>query len=171
MIDDIRICLIWAMARDRVIGRGNRLPWRLRSEMQHFRRTTMGKPVIMGRKTFESFASPLPGRTNILLTRDEGFQAAGATAVSSLDEAFEIASAQCFIDGQTEIFVIGGAEIYALALPRADRLYMTEVHADVEGDTWFPEFERAAWRETSRIDYPASEQDSYPFSIVVLDRL
>jgi len=170
MIDDIRICLIWAMARHRVIGRGNRLPWRLRSEMQHFKRTTMGKPVIMGRKTFESFASPLPGRTNILLSRDASYQAAGVTVLSTLEEAFEIASAKCFIDGQSEFFVIGGAEIYALALPRADRLYMTEVHADVEGDTFFPEFDRAHWREISRVEYPASDQDNYPFSIVVLDR-
>ena len=171
MIDDIRICLIWAMARNRVIGRGNTLPWRLRSEMQHFKRTTMGKPVIMGRKTFESFASPLPGRTNIVLTRDVGYLAAGVTVVTTLDEALEIAGAQCFVDGQSELFVIGGAEIYALALPRADRLVMTQVHADVEGDTFFPEFDRTAWRETSRVEHPASDKDSYPFTIVVLDRI
>ncbi len=171
MIDDIRVCLIWAMARNRVIGRGNTLPWRLRSEMQHFKRTTMGKPVIMGRKTFESFASPLPGRTNILLTRDVGYAAAGVTVVTTLDDALEVAAAQCFIDGQSEIFVIGGAEIYALTLPRADRLVMTEVHADVEGDTFFPEFDRTAFREMSRVEHPASDRDSYPFTIVVLDRI
>lgn len=171
MIDDIRLCLIWAMARNRVIGRGNTLPWRLRSEMQYFKHTTMGKPVIMGRKTFESFASPLPGRTNILLTRDVGYTAAGVTVVTTLDEALEVAAAQCFIDGQSEMLVIGGTEIYALALPTADRLYMTEVLADVDGDTFFPEFDQTAWRETSRVEHAASDKDTYPFSLVVLDRI
>ena len=151
MIDDIRICLIWAMARNRVIGRDNTLPWRLRSDMQHFKRTTMGKPVIMGRKTFESFRSPLPGRTNILLTRNTQYRAAAVTIVHTLEDALEVASAQCLIDGQRE-------------------LYVTEVQADVEGDTFFPEFDRSVWHEVSRVQHPAGDRDSYPCSISVLDR-
>ena len=170
MIGDVRVCLIWAMARNRVIGKGNTLPWRLRTDMLHFKRTTMGKPVIMGRKNFQSFGVPLPGRTNILLTRDTAFAAAGVTVVHTLDDALEVACAQCFIDGQNELMVIGGADIYALTLPIADRLYLTEIQADIEGDTWFPEFDRADWREVSRVEHPAGERDSYPCSFVVLDR-
>lgn len=170
MINGIRVSLIWAMARNRVIGRGNTLPWRLHTDMRHFMRTTLGKPVIMGRKTFESMDAALPGRTNIVLSRDVNYRAAGAAVVPTLDAALDVAAAQCEVDGQEEIFVIGGSAIYAMALPGADRLYLTEVHADVEGDTYFPEFDRSAWREVSRRDVPAGDRDVYPCSILVLER-
>lgn len=159
------------MAENRVIGRGNTMPWKLHTDMQNFRKVTMGKPVIMGRRTFESIKKALPGRLNIVLTRDASFQAKGVQAVQTLDDAFEIAAAQCLIDGQDELFVIGGAEIYALTLPLADRLYLTKIHADIDGDTWFPEFDRGEWREASRIEVAASDKDSHAVSILLLTRM
>jgi dihydrofolate reductase len=171
VIGDVHVSLIWAMASNRVIGRGNRLPWKLSTDMQHFRRVTLGKPVIMGRRTFESLEKPLPGRLNIVVTRDPGLQLPGIRVAHSLDDALDIAAAQCVIDGQDELFVIGGAEIYALALPLADRLYLTEVHAEIEGDTWFPEFDRDLWVEETCLQVPAGDKDSHAASIRRLRRV
>ena len=134
----MRISLIWAMAENGVIGRDNRLPWRLPVDMKHFMTTTMGKPVIMGRKTLESMKSPLPGRTNIVLTRDPLWQRDGVQVVGELSEALDLAEQQGLIDGVDETMIIGGAEIYALALPLAERLYVTRVHAEPAGDVYFP---------------------------------
>ncbi len=133
------------MAENRVIGRDNTLPWRLPDDMRHFMNTTMGKPVLMGRKTFESMKSALPGRTNIVMTRDPSWQREGVKVVADLEAGIELAECQGLIDGVDEIMVIGGAEIYALALPRATRLYLTRVHAEPEGDVFFPELELSAW--------------------------
>ena len=133
----MQLSLIWAMAENRVIGRNNSLPWRLPHDMRHFMKTTMGRPVIMGRKTFESMKSPLPGRTNIVLTQNAQWQRDGVQVVATLDEAIALAESQSLIDGVDEVMVIGGAQIYELALPLADRLYLTTVHAEPQGDVFF----------------------------------
>ena len=166
----MEISLIWAMAENRVIGRDNSLPWRLPDDMRHFMRVTMGKPVLMGRKTFESMKSPLPGRTNIVLTRDTSWQRDGARVVHDLDEGLELAESQALIDGQTELMVIGGADVYALALPRAQRLYITHVHAEPLGDVFFPEFDLTAWRAVSAERHEADEKHSSAFTISVYER-
>ncbi len=158
------------MARNRVIGRDNQLPWRLPRDMQFFVATTMGKPVIMGRRTFESMKAPLAGRTNIVVTRDTGYRREGVLVAHSLDAALELAEARCRTDDVDEAMIIGGAEIYRLALPLATRLYVTLIDADVEGDTFFPEVDLDAWREVSRESFPAEAGNGLPFSIIVLER-
>lgn len=165
------LSLIWAMARNRTIGRDNALPWSLPDEMRHFVRHTRGKPVIMGRKQFEAMGGvPLPQRTNIVLTRNPTFIANGATVVRTLDEA--VAAAKTALNSDDgEAMVIGGAEIYALALPRADRLYFTLIDADIDGDTFFPEFNIDEWREVSCEDHAADARHRYGYSIRVLDRV
>src|SRR5262245_41409464 len=166
----MRLSLIWAMARNRTIGRNNALPWRLPDEMRHFFRATRGKPVIMGRKQFEAMPAPLPQRTNIVLTRSPTFTANGAIVVRTLDEA--LAAARAALNSpEGEAMVIGGAEIYALALPRADRLYFTLIHADIDGDTFFPAFDLGEWREISRDDHGADARHPYAYTIYVLDRI
>lgn len=166
----MKLALIWAMSRNRVIGRNNALPWHLSEDLRYFKRVTMGKPIIMGRKTWESIGRPLPGRTNIVITRDQNFQAAGVRVVHSLDDALRLAEHISVIEGAEEAVVIGGAEIYALALPKAERLYLTQVHADVEGDAWFPEFDQSLWQELAREDFAAEEPNPYPYSFIVLER-
>ncbi len=150
------VAIIVAVAENGVIGRGNDLPWRLPEDMKHFKRVTMGKPVIMGRKTWESIGRPLPGRHNIVITRNPSFAAEGADVVPSLEAALELAQGIAAADGAAEAIVMGGAEIYRAALPRADRLYITEVHAAVEGDTFLPEIEWDQWQEASR-EFHAAE--------------
>lgn len=162
--------MIWAMDRNRVIGLGNTLPWRLPRDMQHFQRTTMGHPVIMGRRTFESMKAPLPGRTNIVLTRQTDFERAGVVVVSDLPAAIDRARAQCEIDGRDEAFITGGAGVYEAGLVIADRLYITDVDASVEGDTYFPEFDRSAWRVVSSQSHPADEANTFAFTISLLER-
>ncbi|MFB0934610.1 MAG: dihydrofolate reductase [Propionivibrio sp.] len=141
------LSLIAAVARNRVIGKDNQLLWHLPGDMRHFRETTRGKPVIMGRRTWESLPEkfrPLPGRLNVVVSRDPRYAAPGATLAGSLEDAIEIAGSA------EETFVIGGAELYRQALPFANRLYLTEIAADFGGDTWFPEIHPEDWRETSR---------------------
>lgn len=167
----MRLALIWAMSRNRVIGRNNALPWYLPEDLKYFKRVTMGKPVIMGRKTWESIGRPLPGRTNIIVTRNTDFEAEGAKVVHSLDEAIGMAENIALINGNEEAVVMGGAEIYRQALPRADRLYLTQVHADVEGDAFFPEFDIERWHELGREDFSASGPNPYDYSFVALERL
>lgn len=166
----MRIALIWAMAQNRVIGRDNKLPWYLPNDLKYFKRMTTGKPVIMGRKTFESIGRPLPNRTNIVVTRDAGFDAEGVKVVHSLDDAIELAESETLINGGDEVIVMGGAEIYRQALPRADRLYVTLVHAEVDGDAFFPEIELNAYRELAREDYAAEGPNPYDYSFVVYER-
>lgn len=159
------ISLIWAMDEERVIGIENRLPWKLSSDMKWFREKTMGKPILMGRKTFESFgAKPLPGRINIVLSRDESFHAEGITVVRSIEEALDAAA-----DAE-EVMVIGGASFYEQMLPRADRLYLTLVHTKVKGDTWFPQVDFSQWREVYREDHEADEKNQYPFSFLIYEK-
>ena len=144
------IAAIVAAADNDVIGHNNALPWNLPADLAHFKRTTMGKPILMGRRTFESIGRPLPGRTNIVLTRDSSFGAEGARIVHSLEAAFDLAETTALIDGSDELVVIGGAEIYALALPKVVRLYLTRVHSTPPGDAYLPHLDWTDWKEVDR---------------------
>jgi dihydrofolate reductase len=167
----IPLAIVAARAANGVIGREGGLPWRLKSDMALFKATTFGKPVIMGRKTWDSLPRrPLPGRMNLVLSRDGAFEPQGALACERFDEAVQIAREQAEDDGETEVCVIGGEALFALALPRAKRLYLTEVQAEVDGDARFPTFDEAQWREVRREDYPAGEGDDHPFVFRVLER-
>ncbi len=158
------ISLIAALSHTRVIGRDGDLPWRLPDDSKHFRHTTMGKPVVMGRKTWESFGGVLEGRENVVVTRQSNYDAPGASVVSSLDEALRR------LKHRDEIFIAGGESLYSEALPRADRLYLTFVDAEVDGDARFPEFDRGQWRELERLEHPADTRHAHAFSIVTLER-
>ena len=165
------IALVVARARNGVIGRDGSLPWRLRSDLQRFKAVTMGKPCIMGRRTWESLPlKPLPGRLNLVLSKDESFEPKGAVACLTLDEAIEIAREQAVDDGVGEVCVIGGAGLFAATLPRAKRLYLTEVEAEPEGDVLFPPFDETAWTEVSCEAVPAGEKDDHAFAFRVLER-
>ncbi|HEY1929620.1 MAG TPA: dihydrofolate reductase [Caulobacteraceae bacterium] len=160
-----------ARAANGVIGAGGGLPWRLKSDLAIFRQVTMGKPVIMGRKTWDSLPrKPLPGRTNIVLSRDGSFDPNGAVVCEDFSEAVQIAREQAAEDGADEVCVIGGAEIFALALPRARRLYLTEVEAEPQGDALFPPFDPSLWREVRHEAHPAGRDDDHPFVFRVLER-
>ncbi|WP_346837763.1 dihydrofolate reductase [Microbulbifer sp. SAOS-129_SWC] len=169
MKQDTPIALIAAVARNGAIGRDNGLPWRISGDLKFFKRTTLGKPVLMGRHTFESIGRPLPGRENIVITRNPHWRADGVTCASSLEAAVEMARRSAAGTGITEIMVIGGGQIYRQALPLAARLYLTEVDAEVEGDAFFPALDEN-WSETSRECYPASDRDEYNYCIVQYDR-
>ena len=159
------VSLIWAMADNRVIGIENRLPWKLPADMRWFRQQTLGKPIVMGRLTFESFgARPLPGRRNLIVSRNPDYRAEGAEVFDSLPAALAAA------EDDAEVMVIGGASLYAQALPLADRLYLTLVHAKVEGDAYFPDFDMGEWREVERLDHAADEKNPHPCSFVILER-
>lgn len=147
----VPLALIAAMSRNRVIGVDNKLPWYLPEDLQFFKRMTQGKPLVMGRKTFESIGRALPGRLNIVVTRDPAFEAPGVRVCHDLASAFDLADHQALIDGVEEIMIMGGAQIYEQALPWASRLYLTEVDIEIEGDARFPEWDEAEWRETQRV--------------------
>jgi dihydrofolate reductase len=164
------IVLIAAVADNGVIGSAGTIPWRMKSDLQRFKAMTMGKPVVMGRKTFVSLRRPLPGRTNIVVTRDAGFRGPGVIVTTSLDDASAVATGDALRRFATEIAVIGGAEIYAQWMERADRLEITEVHARPEGDTYFSPIEPAAWQEVARVRNPAGSDDSADFSYVTYRR-
>ena len=155
----MNLSLIWAMSRNRVIGRDNQLPWRLPEDLKFFKRVTMGCPVIMGRRTFESIGRPLPGRRNVILSR-VGFDAPGG-----VDVAVDLTAAIDRVADADQCFVIGGAEAYRLALPLADTLFCTHVDAEVDGDTFFPEFDLDAWTVTSDESFAADERHAFAFSI------
>ncbi len=164
------IGLVIAIAENGTIGRDNEIPWRLPGDMVHFKRVTMGKPIIAGRKTYESFPKrPLPGRPNLVVTRDRGYAAPGAEVFGSLDEAMARAETLARQLGVDEIMIVGGAQIYEQALPLATRIHLTEVHAAPEGDAHFV-FDRSIWREASRERHEAGEKDSADYSFVVLER-
>jgi len=159
------ITLVLAMADNGVIGDKGAIPWRIPADMRRFKALTMGKPIVMGRKTWDSFPKkPLPGRTNIVVTRDKSFAAPGAVVVHAFDEALARAAAE----KADEIAIIGGAEIYRAALPRAGRIELTEVHGDIQGDTRMDKFDPAIWREVAREDHAAGE--GLGFSYVTLER-
>ncbi len=159
-----------AAAENGVIGRHNSLPWHLPQDLRYFRRVTMGKPIVMGRKTFESIGRPLPGRCNIVISQNPDYPAAGIRLVASLDEALVLAEQIATIDGAAEAVVIGGAEIYALALPRAQRLYLTRVHATVEGDARLPPIDWSEWRELGQEHHAADGDNPYDYSFLVYER-
>ena len=159
------LSIIAALADNRVIGRGNALPWRLPADLARFKRLTLGKPILMGRRTWESLPGLLPHRTHVVLTRAPGYQAAGAEVVHSVQAALDLVGA---VD---ELMVIGGGELYAQCLPLASRMYLTLVHAAIEGDTLFPAYDPAEWEETAREEHPADERHAYPYSFVDLRRL
>ena len=162
---DLRLSVIVAMARNRVIGADGRIPWRLPEELKRFKRLTLGHHIIMGRKTWESIGRLLPGRTSVIVTRQRGYRVPGAKVAHSLDEAI----AACGPDD--EIFVIGGAELYAQALGRAGRLYLTTVDAEVAGDTRMPDFAAGDWREVAAQSFAADARHSYPFRCVTYERI
>ncbi|HET8904126.1 MAG TPA: dihydrofolate reductase [Saccharospirillum sp.] len=166
----MRIALMWAMARNGVIGRDNKLPWYLPEDLKYLKRVTTGKPVIMGRKTYDSIGRPLPNRTNIVVTRDASLTVPGVKVVTSLDDALELARAESVISDVEEVIVMGGAEIYAQALPYADRLYVTLVHAEVEGDAVFPPIDLDEYQELAREDFKAEGPNPYDYSFVVYER-
>ena len=163
----MRLSLIAAGADNRVIGRDNDLPWRLSADLQRFKTLTMGHHLLMGRKTFASLGRALPGRTMVVISRGQPSLPAGVRLAHSLDEAVEMARS----NGDDEAFVAGGAEIYAQALPTADRLYLTRVHTSCEGDTLFPVWEPDKWRQVSREDRPADDRNAHPYSFLVYERL
>jgi dihydrofolate reductase len=162
---------IAALARNRVIGQGNGLPWRLPGDLKFFKATTLGKPVVMGRKTFQSIGRPLPGRPNIVVTRDPGFAAEGVHVVRDIDTALDLAATLARETGAEEVMVIGGAEIYAQALPRLDRLYLTEIDAEIDGDAYFPEIEPRAWREADRSNPVLDEASGLSYCFITLHRV
>lgn len=170
----VTLSIIVAMANNRAIGNNNELLWHLPEDLKHFKRTTMGKPIIMGRKTFESIGRALPGRLNIVITRQQDWQADGVKVVNSIEEALRLAEAQSFIDGIDEVMVIGGAQIYQAALPEADRLYVTYVDATIEGDAFFPEIDPQQWQEISREEHDAKDSalksNTYDYAFCVLER-
>ena len=164
MNTDVKLALIVAMASNRTIGRDNELPWRLPEDLKYFKSVTMGKPIVMGRKTFDSIGRPLPGRLNIVITRNAEWQHLGVKTASSLQKAVAIA-----VETQPkirEVMVIGGAEIYRAAIELADRLYITRVQAQVEGDAFFPEYDEAAWREVSRQEPEVQGETPYFFQVL-----
>jgi dihydrofolate reductase len=166
----IALVLIAAVAENGVIGRSNKLPWRLKSDMRRFRALTMGKPVVMGRKTFRSLFKPLEGRTVVVLTRDRSFTAPGIIVACGMDAALEAAHGDALRRGASAVMVAGGAELYAQLMPVADRLLITEVHDRPEGDAVFPAIDDAIWHEVARAENPAGPHDSAAFAFVEFER-
>jgi dihydrofolate reductase len=161
----MRVSIIVAMSRNRVIGREGGLPWKLSADLQRFKKLTMGHPIIMGRKTFASIGRALPGRTSIILSRRPDYQVDGALTVTSLQDAIRAAG------NAEEIFVIGGGEIYSQALPLADRLYITAVETESSGDTFFPELDLTQWRLVEESSHSADAKNSYPLRFLIFDRI
>ena len=165
-----KLSIIVAMANNRAIGKDNKLLWRLPEDLKYFKRITMGKPIIMGRKTFESIGYPLPGRLNIVVTLQGDWQHSNVKVAHSLEEAIKLAQYQVFIDDIDEVMLIGGAQLYRAALPQADRIYLTRVDADFEADAFFPVIDETAWREVHRETFPASASNPYGYAFCVLEK-
>ena len=158
------VSLVVAATENDVIGRDNGMPWHLPDDLKYFKARTMGKPMLMGRKTFESIGKPLPGRMSVVLTRDPAWHADGVVIVRSFDEAM------CWAEGVPELCAIGGAEIFRLVMPVARRLFLTRIHASIPGDTFFPKLDAGEWREVERTEHAADERHAYAMSFVTLDR-
>jgi len=159
------VSLIVAMTRDGVIGRDNAMPWHLPDDLKHFKALTLGKPMLMGRKTFDSIGKPLPGRTSLVLTRDPQWRAAGVTVVRTLDDAFKA------IAGAPELCVVGGSEVFRLTLPVAHRMHLTRIHANIPGDTRFPAFDESEWRESERTEHAMDARHEHPMTFSTLERV
>lgn len=166
----MKISLIVAMATNRVIGKDNGLIWHLPNDLQFFKANTMGKPMIMGRNTFDSIGRPLPGRTNIVVTRSTTYSPAGIVVAHSLEQAISLARDIAAKDNVDEIMIIGGAQIYEQSLKLADRIYLTQVHATLEGDAFFPEFDTTQWKEVERQDCKACDKNRFDYSFLTLDK-
>jgi dihydrofolate reductase len=163
----MKLSMIAALSTNNVIGRDNQVPWHLRTDLKRFKSLTMGHHLIMGRKTYESVGRPLPGRINVVITRQTEYAPEDVIVVHSLEEAVRIAAKA----GDQEAFIAGGAEIYAQSMHRADRMYLTRVHAEVEGDTWFPDFDDVSeWKLTDSEHFDADEKNDFPFSFLTYDR-
>ena len=154
------LSLVCAMDNKRLIGRDNQLPWHLPADLAIFKKTTLGKPIVMGRKTFESIGKPLPGRRNIVITMNRRWQAPGCDVVYSLEEAIELSS------DSEEIMLIGGATLFEQSIERADKLYLTLIHAEFEGDTWFPAFEQSDWQVASEVFFEADHENPHSFTFM-----
>lgn len=161
----MKLSIVAAVAENGVIGLDKGIPWHLPADLAHFKTLTMGKPILMGRKTFESIGRPLPGRHNVVVSRDPLRSFAGCSIVGSFEDALEL------LKLAEEVMVIGGAEIYRLALPLADRLYLTRVHASFEGDTYFPDYDPDLWREVAIEEHAPDARNSYAYSFLILDRV
>ncbi len=168
---DIAIVLLAAVANNGVIGRDNALPWRLSTDLKRFKALTLGKPVVMGRKTYLSIGKPLPERTNIVITRDKNFRAQGVMVANSVDAALDMARAEARRQDAGEIMVIGGTEVFEQTMALADRLEITHVHARPEGDVYFPAIDPKLWRETARSEQPAGPRDDAGVSFVTYERI
>jgi len=167
----MKLSLIVAKAANGCIGRDNKLPWYLPGDLKYFKQATFGKPIIMGRKTWDSIGRPLPGRMNVVISRNPAWEApAGTVAAASLNDALVRAEAQAELEGGDEVMIIGGGQIYAEALPMVDRMYITQVHAEVDGDAYFPEVNWDDWEEIGREDFSASDHNPYDYSFVVYQR-
>lgn len=162
----MKISMIAAMAHDRVIGKDNQMPWHLPADLAHFKRVTLGKPVLMGRKTFESIGRPLPGRRNLVISRNPGYQAEGIEVVGSVEAARALLASSAV----EELMVIGGGHLYAEMLPSADRLYLTQIDLVVEGDTRFPAFDYGQWQRIACDSHPADEKNPHPYSFETWQR-
>ncbi|HXH64381.1 MAG TPA: dihydrofolate reductase [Mariprofundaceae bacterium] len=160
----ISYSLIVAMSENRVIGREGSLPWHLPADLKHFKETTMGHPIVMGRKNHEDIGRPLPGRQNIVLTRQNGYTADGCTVIHEPDQLEDV------VPPNSEVMIIGGAEVYALFFPKVTRMYLTLVHAEIEGDAFFPAFGVGKWKETSRQFHAADEANAYDYTFVTMER-
>ena len=161
---------IVAMANNRAIGKDNQLLWHLPEDLKYFKRITMGKPIIMGRKTFESIGRPLPGRLNIVVTRQSTWSHKNVKVANTIDAAIRLASSQAFIDGIDEVIFIGGAELYKAVLPNVDKLYLTRVNTEIEGDAFFPEIDDQQWQEIHREAFSASDNNTYDYAFCILTR-
>ncbi|KEI70057.1 dihydrofolate reductase [Endozoicomonas elysicola] len=166
----MKLALIAAVADNNAIGINNKMPWYLPGDLRYFKAVTMGKPIIMGRKTFDSLKKPLPGRTNIVITRDKDWHHDGVKVVHCLADAIALAEDIALINGNEEVMVIGGEQIYRLAIEQADRLYLTRVYQSFDGDAFFPEIAQQQWRETSREDIQPEHDQPLTYSYLVLDR-
>ncbi|MGH8224698.1 MAG: type 3 dihydrofolate reductase [Gammaproteobacteria bacterium] len=158
------IALVAAVAENGVIGRGGEMPWHLPADLAHFKRITMGKPIVMGRRTFEAIGRALPGRRNIVVSRNADFKASGVERAANLEAALALA------DDAEEVMVIGGGELYRAALPFAQRIHLTRIQAKIEGDTFFPEFDASEWHETAREERTADEKNAYTLTFLTLER-
>tara|TARA_B110001469_G_C9528135_1_gene262661 strand:+ start:239 stop:727 length:489 start_codon:yes stop_codon:yes gene_type:complete len=160
----MKLAIIVATDEQGLIGKDNDLPWKLSADLQYFRKVTMGKPIIMGRRTHESIGRPLPGRKNIIITSYKAYQAEGCTVTNSMSQAIEAC------ENAQEVMIMGGASLYQQWLPTADKIYLTQVHALLDGDTWFPDWNKEQWDEVSKEAYPADEKNEYPYSFIVYER-
>ncbi|MEM6497888.1 MAG: dihydrofolate reductase [Pseudomonadota bacterium] len=165
-----KVCFVVAVAENGVIGRSGDLPWRLSSDLKRFRKTTMGKPVIMGRKTFESIGKPLDGRANIVISRSAPASDDGVIWVQTIEQALDEARKAASEVSADEVMVIGGAEIYRALMPQVDRIYLTRVHASPDGDTVFPKLKDQEWREMDSEPLPRGERDDYAATLITLER-